>query len=108
MGMINAASDNIPMLVMAGRTPITEHERFGARMTPIQYGQEMRDQTAMVRELAKWDYEMREEKTHRQYTLRACLSPEAGNHIFVNVLSKARPNGVNIHRTAFNETRSLI
>ncbi len=59
MGMINAASDNIPMLVMAGRTPITEHERFGARMTPIQYGQEMRDQTAMVRELAKWDYEMR-------------------------------------------------
>ncbi len=59
MGMINAASDNIPMLVMAGRTPITEHDRFGARMTPIQYGQEMRDQTAMVRELAKWDYEMR-------------------------------------------------
>ena len=59
MGMINAASDNIPMLVMAGRTPLTEHDRFGARMTPIQYGQEMRDQSAMVREVVKWDYEMR-------------------------------------------------
>jgi acetolactate synthase-1/2/3 large subunit len=59
MGIINAASDNIPMLIMAGRTPITEHERFGSRMTPVQYGQEMRDQTAMVREAVKWDYEMR-------------------------------------------------
>ena len=59
MGMINAASENIPMLVMAGRTPITEHDRFGSRMITIQYAQEMRDQPAMVRELVKWDYEMR-------------------------------------------------
>ncbi len=59
MGLINAASDNIPMLMMAGRTPLTEHGRLGARMTPIQYGQEMRDQSGMVRELVKWDYEMR-------------------------------------------------
>jgi acetolactate synthase-1/2/3 large subunit len=59
MGLINAASENIPMVVLAGRTPVTEHQRLGARMTPIQYGQEMRDQSAMIRELVKWDYELR-------------------------------------------------
>jgi len=59
MGVINAASENIPLMVMAGRTPLSEHERLGARITPIQYGQEMYDQAAMVREATKWDYELR-------------------------------------------------
>lgn len=59
MGVINAASDNIPMLVMSGRTPLTEKGREGRRATPIQYGQEMFDQTALVREAVKFDYEMR-------------------------------------------------
>ena len=59
MGLINASSENIPLFMLAGRTPITEHDRLGARMTPIQYGQEMRDQNAIVRESVKWDYELR-------------------------------------------------
>lgn len=59
MGLINAASENIPLFMLAGRTPITEFDRTGARMTPIQYGQEMRDQAALVRESVKWDYELR-------------------------------------------------
>lgn len=59
MGLINAASENIPIFMLAGRTPITEFDRPGARMTPIQYGQEMRDQSAMIREVVKWDYELR-------------------------------------------------
>lgn len=59
MGVINAASDNIPMLVMSGRTPITEHGRYGARVTPIQYGQEMYDQASIVRDVTKFNYEMR-------------------------------------------------
>ena len=59
MGVINAASDNIPMLVMSGRTPITEHGREGARTTPIQYGQEMFDQASIVRDATKYNYEMR-------------------------------------------------
>ena len=59
MGVINAASDNIPMVVMSGRTPLTETGRAGRRMTPIQYGQEMFDQAAMVREPVKFEYEMR-------------------------------------------------
>jgi acetolactate synthase-1/2/3 large subunit len=59
IGAINAACDQVPMLLMSGRTPVTEHSRFGARTIPIGWGQEMRDQTALVREAVKWDYELR-------------------------------------------------
>ncbi|ADZ69480.1 thiamine pyrophosphate-requiring protein [Polymorphum gilvum] len=59
MGMINAASDNVPVIVLSGRTPITERGRPGSRITPIQYGQEMYDQTAMIGEITKFYYEMR-------------------------------------------------
>lgn len=59
IGAINAAADHVPMLLMSGRTPTTEKGRFGSRTVPIGWGQEMRDQTALVREVAKWDYELR-------------------------------------------------
>ena len=59
IGAINAATENVPVLLISGRTPVTEHGRFGARTVPIGWGQEMRDQTAMVRETCKWDYELR-------------------------------------------------
>ncbi|MCB1366330.1 MAG: thiamine pyrophosphate-requiring protein, partial [Rhodobacteraceae bacterium] len=59
MGVINAASDNVPVLVMSGRTPITEQGRKGARMTPIQYGQEMYHQASLVGDVVKYHYEMR-------------------------------------------------
>ncbi|MCB1358931.1 MAG: thiamine pyrophosphate-requiring protein [Maritimibacter sp.] len=59
MGVLNAASDNVPVLVMSGRTPLTETERPGHRSTPIHYGQEMFDQTSLVRDAVKYSYEMR-------------------------------------------------
>ncbi len=59
IGAINAACEHIPMLLMSGRTPVTEEGRFGSRTVPIGWGQEMRDQTALVREACKWDYELR-------------------------------------------------
>ena len=59
IGAINAAADQVPMLMMSGRTPVMEAGRFGARTVPIGWGQEMRDQTALVREASKWDYELR-------------------------------------------------
>jgi acetolactate synthase I/II/III large subunit len=59
MGVINAASDNIPVLILSGRTPITEHGRPGSRMTPIQYGQEMYDQSSIISNAVKFHYEMR-------------------------------------------------
>jgi acetolactate synthase-1/2/3 large subunit len=58
-GAINAACEQIPMYLMSGRTPVTESDRFGARTVPIGWGQEMRDQTALVREASKWDYELK-------------------------------------------------
>jgi acetolactate synthase-1/2/3 large subunit len=58
-GAINAWCDQIPVLMMSGRTPVTEGARFGARTVPIGWGQEMFDQTALVREVTKWDYELR-------------------------------------------------
>jgi len=58
-GAINAACEHVPVLMMSGRTPVTEETRFGARTVPIGWGQEMRDQTALVREASKWDYELK-------------------------------------------------
>ncbi|WP_439528409.1 thiamine pyrophosphate-requiring protein [Pannonibacter sp.] len=59
IGAINAAAEHIPVLLFSGRTPTTEKGRFGARTVPIGWGQEMHDQTALVREACKWDYELR-------------------------------------------------
>ncbi len=59
MGVINAARDHVPLLLLSGRTPIGEGGRTGARDLPIHWGQEMRDQAGMLRELVKWDYELR-------------------------------------------------
>jgi len=58
MGLINAATDNVPIFMCSGRTPITESGRHGGRTVPIHWGQDMRDQTALVRECVKWDYEL--------------------------------------------------
>ncbi|MEM9682675.1 MAG: thiamine pyrophosphate-requiring protein [Pseudomonadota bacterium] len=59
IGAINAACENIPMILMSGRTPVTEEGRIGARTVPIGWGQEMRDQAALVREASKWEYELK-------------------------------------------------
>ncbi len=46
-------------ILMSGRTPVTERGRFGGRSVPAGWGQEMRDQAALVREACEWDYELR-------------------------------------------------
>lgn len=58
-GVMNAKRDEIPMLFMAGRTPLFEKGPLGARSGAIHWAQEMYDQGGMVRELVKWDYELR-------------------------------------------------
>ncbi len=59
-GVMNAARDQVPLLVTAGRTPLFESGPVGARDTRIHWAQEMFDQAGMVRELVKWDYELRD------------------------------------------------
>src|SRR6202142_2426364 len=57
--LINLSRDRVPLVLSAGRTPITEKGSFGSRNRPIQWGQEMFDQAGVVREWVKWDYELR-------------------------------------------------
>jgi acetolactate synthase-1/2/3 large subunit len=57
--LINVARDRTPMLLASGRTPLTEHGPAGARSAHIHWAQEMFDQAGMLREIVKWDYELR-------------------------------------------------
>jgi acetolactate synthase-1/2/3 large subunit len=80
IGAINAATEHVPVLLFSGRTPTLEQGRLGARTVPIGWGQEMRDQTALVRETTKWDYELRFpeqalEVVDRAYAI-ACSTPK--------------------------------
>ncbi len=59
-GVVNAARGQAPILFCAGRTPLFEQGRVGARDAEIHWGQEMFDQAGMVRELVKWEYELRD------------------------------------------------
>jgi acetolactate synthase-1/2/3 large subunit len=56
---MNAYRDNVPLLLMAGRTPHTQTGHIASRSFPIHWGQENFDQAGMVREYTKWDYELR-------------------------------------------------
>jgi acetolactate synthase I/II/III large subunit len=58
-GAFNAARENVPILFTAGRSPLTEEGMLGTRDTYIHWAQEMFDQAGMLREIVKWDYELR-------------------------------------------------
>src|SRR5271157_2233528 len=57
--LIDASRDRIPMLFTSGRTPLTESGPSGTRSAYIHSAQEMFDQAGMLREIVKWDYELR-------------------------------------------------
>jgi acetolactate synthase-1/2/3 large subunit len=57
--IISASRANVPILMSAGRTPITEEGLPGSRDLHIHWAQESFDQAAMLREYVKWDYELR-------------------------------------------------
>src|SRR6202521_1532122 len=56
---MNAARENIAILLTAGRSPLTETGLPGSRDGYIHWAQEMYDQAGMIREIVKWDYELR-------------------------------------------------
>ena len=58
-GIMNASRENVPILFTAGRTPITEGDTPGSRSLFIHWAQELFDQAGLVREVVKWDYELR-------------------------------------------------
>ncbi|HEX4172299.1 MAG TPA: thiamine pyrophosphate-requiring protein [Acetobacteraceae bacterium] len=57
--LIDASRDRVPVLLTSGRTPFTERGAEGSRSAHIHWAQEMYDQAGMLRELVKWDYEMK-------------------------------------------------
>jgi acetolactate synthase-1/2/3 large subunit len=57
--LMNAARDHVPLLLMAGRTPLTHSGHIASRSAPIHWGQESFDQAGVVREYTKWDFELR-------------------------------------------------
>ncbi len=56
---MNAARENVAVLLTAGRSPLTETGLLGSRDGYIHWAQEMYDQAGMIREIVKWDYELR-------------------------------------------------
>jgi acetolactate synthase-1/2/3 large subunit len=56
---MNAARENVAILLTAGRSPLTETGLLGSRDGYIHWAQEMYDQAGMLREVVKWDYELR-------------------------------------------------
>jgi acetolactate synthase-1/2/3 large subunit len=55
----NAAMSMAHGLLTSGRTPFTEAGAEGSRSAHIHWAQEMYDQAGMLREMVKWDYEMK-------------------------------------------------
>ena len=58
-GALNAARENVPILFTAGGSPLTESGLPGAHDVYIHWAQEMFDQAGMLREIVKWEYELR-------------------------------------------------
>ena len=56
--LMNMARDSVPVLLCAGRTPVTETGHIASRNGAIRRARSF-DQGGMVREFVKWDYELR-------------------------------------------------
>lgn len=57
--LLNAWRSNIPVLLVAGRNPSSQEGHTGSRSVPIHWGQDVIDQSALVREFTKWEQELR-------------------------------------------------
>ena len=58
-GIMNSFRGRTPVLLAAGRTPLTETGHPGSRDIGIHWAQETFDQASMLRDYVKWDYELR-------------------------------------------------
>src|ERR1700755_918666 len=68
---MNAARENVAILLTAGRSPLTEGGLPGSRDGYIHWAQEMYDQAGMLREIVKWDYELRNREPRETVCARA-------------------------------------
>ena len=109
--IITASRANIPILMSAGRTPITEEGLPGSRDLHIHWAQESFDQAAMLREYVKWDYELRtpvqlEAVVDRAFEL---MQAEPRGPVYLTLpreVLAARPGSMTITSPARRESRS--
>src|SRR5262249_37351946 len=57
--LANLSRDRVPLILAAGRTPLPAKGTCGSGTRHIHWAAEMSAQAGMVRELVKWDYELR-------------------------------------------------
>ena len=109
--IITAARANVPILMSAGRTPITEEGLPGSRDLHIHWAQESFDQAAMLREYVKWDYELRtpvqlEAVVDRAFEL---MQAEPRGPVYLTLpreVLAARPGAMTITSPARRQARS--
>ena len=109
--IISASRANVPILMSAGRTPITEEGLPGARDLHIHWAQESFDQAAMLREYVKWDYELRtpvqlESVVDRAFEL---MHAEPRGPVYLTLpreVLAARPGSMTITSPSRRESRS--
>ena len=61
-GIMNASRQNVPVVILAGRTPVRADGTPASRDMYIHWAQESFDQAAMIREYTRWDYELRDRR----------------------------------------------
>ena len=110
--IITAARANIPLLMSAGRTPITEEGLPGARDLHIHWAQESFDQAAMLREYVKWDYELRTPVQLESVVDRAMelMHAEPRGPVYLTLpreVLAARPGPMTITSPARRQSRSV-
>jgi acetolactate synthase-1/2/3 large subunit len=109
--IITAARANVPILMSAGRTPVTEEGLPGARDLHIHWAQESFDQAAMLREYVKWDYELRTPVQLEAVVDRALevMQAEPRGPVYLTLpreVLAARPGPVTISSPARRSSRS--
>jgi acetolactate synthase-1/2/3 large subunit len=57
--LMNARRANVPVLLIAGKNPLSQEGHVGSRSVPIHWGQDAFDQNALVRDYTKWEHELR-------------------------------------------------
>ena len=109
-GALNAQRDGVPVLLSAGRTPLTEDGVEGTRSRFIHWAQEMFDQAGMLREAVKWDFELRHPEQVEDVAIRAldiaCAPPQGPVYLSLPrelLAARVAPNRPNRKRTRLAE-----
>src|SRR5262245_43755252 len=109
--IISASRANVPILMSAGRTPVTEEGLLGARDLHIHWAQESFDQAAMLREYVKWDYELRTTVQLESVVDRAMevMTAEPRGPVYLTLpreVLATRPGAITINSPSRRQSRS--